>query len=92
MAACIDYPPYVILTIGLRNGPPPTFVVDLEFVTQVPGPVFAGILGLRRVVGSCQLLTSIFQRCLGGVMVTPMLAVLETTSGRRRRTQSGRGN
>ena len=81
----------MILTIGLRNGPP-AFVVRLEFVTLVPGPVFAGILGLWRVVGSCQLLTSFFQRYLGGAMVTPMLAVFETTSGRRRRTQSGRGN
>ena len=51
VAAVIDYPPNVVLTIGLRNGLPPTLVLDLELVT-LPGPVFAGRLGLGPVVVS----------------------------------------
>lgn len=51
VAALIDDPPYVILTIGLRNGLPPTLVVGLELVTP-PIPISAGMLGLWRVVGS----------------------------------------
>ena len=52
VAALINNTPNVVLTIGLRNGLAPISVVGLEIVTQVPGPVSAGILGLWRVEGS----------------------------------------
>ncbi len=38
------------------------------------------------------MVTSIFQRRLGVIMVAPMLAGSETTSGRSGRTQSGCGS
>ena len=93
MTAVINNPPYIIHTIGLRDGYiPPTFVGYLEIVTQVRGRgVGADMLELSRVVRSCQLVTSHSQLCLGVWMAAPMLAGVET-SGRRRRTQSGRGN
>ena len=93
MAAIIDYPPYVGLTFGLRNGyVPPIFVIDLELVAQVRGNgVAADILALVRGEISCYVGTSLGQRCLGVSMAAPMLAAVETTSGRRRRKQSGHG-
>lgn len=93
MAAVIDYPPYVVLTVGLRNGyVPPIFVGDLEVVAQVRGNgVAADILALVRGEGSRYIGTSLRQRCLGVIMVPPMLAGVETSSGRRRCKQSGRG-
>lgn len=93
MAAGVDYLPYVVLTIGLRNiVPARIFVVDRENETLVRGRgVLAVLLDLVSVVVSCYRATSLFQRSLGLVMVAPMLAGVET-SGRRCRTKSGRCN
>lgn len=52
VAACIDDPPDVVLTIGLRDEPLPTLVGHLEFVTPV-GPIPAGIVALARFEVSC---------------------------------------
>ena len=94
MAAVIDDAPYVLLTIGLRNGHgPPAFVVHVEIVTQVRGRgVVADLLDRLRAVRSRQPVTSLGQRCLGVWMVAPVLAGVETGGGGRGRAQSGCGN
>ena len=94
MTAVIDLSPYVPLTLVLRNLCVLTSVIlYLEIVTHLPRRIIAAeSTDFIRGVFSFQLFTSFGQLFLGGWMVAPMLAVLEAFAGRRRRTQSGRGN
>ena len=93
MAASIDNLPNIVLTIGSRNSAASRiFVVYGENETQIRRRgVLAVLLDIVSVVVSCYIVTSLFERSLGFVMVAPMLAGVET-GGRRRRAQSRRGN